>query len=59
MRLADAHLPSSNDIQNAMSLVEIDYEDLKLKAGMRLLQNVNNATGQIIAALRNGDLTKL
>lgn len=59
LRLADAHLPSSTDIQNAMSLVEIDYEDLKLKAGMRLLQNVNNATGQIIAALRNGDLTKL
>jgi hypothetical protein len=59
LRLADAHLPSSTDIQNAMSLVGIEYEDLKLKAGMRLLQNVNTATGQIIEALRNGDSTKL
>jgi hypothetical protein len=59
LRLADAHLPSSADIENAMSLVGIKYDDLRLNAGKHLLQNVNNATAQILEALRNGDFTKL
>jgi hypothetical protein len=59
LRLADAHLPSSIDIKDAMGLVGIDYDDLKFNAGKRLLDNVNAALVQIKDALENGDFSKL
>jgi len=59
LRLADAHLPSSTDIEDAMRLVAVDYDVDKLSAGKRLLQNLNNALADIKNALESGDVTKL
>ncbi len=59
LRLADAHLPSTSDVEEAMALVGVDYEDIRLNAGKHLLQNINTTLVQIKAAIEHGDLTKL
>jgi hypothetical protein len=59
LRLADAHLPSNDDIEHAMGLVGIDYDQLRLNAGKQLIENVNVALANIVSALLNGDYTKL
>jgi hypothetical protein len=59
LRLADAHLPSTFNIKDAMALVDIDYEALRLHSGKRLIQNVNASLVQIKEAFDKGDFTKL
>lgn len=59
LRLADAHLPSTDNIKDAMALVGIDYEALRLHSGKKLIQNVNASLVQIKEALDKGDFTKL
>jgi len=58
LRLADAHLPSSTDIEDAMALVGVDYDVEELGAGKLLLQNLNNALADLKNALETGDVTK-
>ena len=59
LRHADAHLPSSSKIKDAMVLARIDYDELRFNAGKRLLQNINATLIQIKDALETSDLTKL
>lgn len=59
LRLADAHLPSTDNIKDAMTLVGIDYEALRLLSGKKLIQNVNDSLAQIEEAFDKGDFTKL
>jgi len=59
LRVADAHLPSTSGIKDAMALVGVDYDDLKLNAGRRLLQDINTTLIQIKEAFENGDLRRL
>ena len=59
LRLADAHLPSNDKITDSMKLVRVDFEQLKLNSGKRLIENINESLIQIRDAFAQGDLTKL
>jgi hypothetical protein len=59
LRLADAHLPSTDKIMESMKLVGVDYEDLKFNSGKRLIENVNTSLIQIKEAFDKGDFTKV
>jgi hypothetical protein len=59
LRLADAHLPSTDQIRDALQLVGIDYEEMKVHAGKQLLEKINDSLVQIKEALENGDFSKI
>lgn len=59
LRLTDAHLPSKGKTQDAMKLVEIDYDEMGFNSGEELIKNVNNSLIEIGRAFYNGDFTKL
>jgi hypothetical protein len=59
LRLADAHLPSTDKIAESMKLVGIDYEEMKLTSGKKLLENINISLAHIKEAFENGDFKKI
>ncbi len=59
LRIADAHLPSTDKITESMELVGINYEDLKLNSGKRLIENINRSLAQIREAFDKGDFAKV
>jgi hypothetical protein len=59
LRIADAHLSSTDSIQGSMKLVGVDYEETKLHSGKKLIENINGSLAQIREVFDNGDLTKL
>lgn len=59
LRLTDAHLPSKEKTEDALKLVGIDYDELKLNSGKELIRNVNNSLIEIGRAFYNGDFSKL
>jgi hypothetical protein len=59
LRLADAHLPSTDKITDAMKLVGIDYEEMKFSSGKKLIENINVSLAQINEAFDKGDFTKV
>jgi hypothetical protein len=59
LRLADAHLPSTDKITDAMKLVGVDYEELRFNSGKRLIENINVSLAHIKEAFDKGDFTKV
>jgi hypothetical protein len=59
LRLADAHLPSTDTITDSMKLVGVNYEDMKLNSGKKLIENVNTSLAQIKEAFDKGNFTKV
>ena len=59
LRMADAHLPSDSKIADSMRLAGINYDEMRLHSGKRLIENVNHSLAQIKVALKEGDFDKL
>jgi hypothetical protein len=59
LRLADAHLPSTDKVTDAMKLVGVDYEKAKLYSGKQLIENINVSLAQIKEAFDKGDFSKV
>jgi len=59
LRIADAHLPSTDSVEKAMKLVDVDYEENKLNSGKKVIENINDSLVQIEEVFDNGDLTRL
>lgn len=59
LRIADAHLPSTDKITESMQLVGVDYEEMKLNSGKKLIENINSSLTQIKEAFDKGDFTKV
>lgn len=59
LRIADAHLPSTDNIRDSMKLVGVEYEELKLNSGKKLIENVNRSLIQVKTAFENGDFRKV
>jgi hypothetical protein len=59
LRIADAHLPSTDKITESMKLVGIDYEEMKLNSGKQLIENTNVSLARIKEAFEEGDFSKI
>jgi hypothetical protein len=59
LRIADAHLPSTDKITESMKLVSVNYEEMKFNSGKKLIENINTSLAQIKESFDKGDFTKV
>jgi hypothetical protein len=59
LRIADAHLPSDSKIAESMSLVGVDYSEMNVLSGKRLIRNVSGALAHIAYAFATGDWARI